>query len=75
MKLQDKKRNEKAHKNEKVENYYSYDDSVVKNMAFIPFTNVHYKMEKPITAYMILFFRKGSDKILVDDTELKKERF
>ena len=41
MKLQEKKRKEKAHKNEKAENYYSYADSIGKNMAFIPFTNVY----------------------------------
>lgn len=33
MKLQEKKRAEKAHKNEKAENYYSYADSVGKNLA------------------------------------------
>ena len=46
MKLQEKKRGEKAHKNEKAENYYSYADSVGKNLAFLPFTKVYYKMEK-----------------------------
>ena len=44
MKLQEKKRKEKAHKNEKAKNYYSYADSIGKNMAFIPFTNVYYKI-------------------------------
>jgi predicted small lipoprotein YifL len=52
MKLQDKKRKEKAHKNEKAENYYSYADSIGKNMAFIPFTKVYYKLEKPIGTIM-----------------------
>ena len=47
MKLQEKKRAEVAHKNEKAENYYSYADSIGKNMAFLPFTKVYYKMEKP----------------------------
>src|SRR3954470_13744549 len=47
MKLQEKKRGESAHKNEKAENYYSYADSIGKNLAFLPFTKVYYKMEKP----------------------------
>lgn len=46
LKLQEKKRNEKAHKNEAAQNYYSYADSIGKNLAFLPFTKVHYKMEK-----------------------------
>ena len=46
IKLQEKKRNEKAHKNEAAENYYSYADSIGKNLAFLPFTKVYYKMEK-----------------------------
>src|SRR6188768_3228456 len=45
MKLQEKKRGDSAHKNEKAENYYSYADSVGKNLAFLPFTKVFYKME------------------------------
>ncbi|WP_369753693.1 hypothetical protein AB3G34_05370 [Flavobacterium sp. WC2409] len=59
MKLQDKKRKEKAHKNEKAENYYSYADSIGKNMAFIPFTNVYYKMVKPPVFTSFLRFIKG----------------
>ena len=60
MKLQDKKRKEKAHKNEKAENYYSYADSIGKNMSFIPFTNVYYKLEKPISSCLV-FFSKNNE--------------
>ena len=35
MKLQEKKRKEKAHKNELAQNYYSYADSIGKNLAYI----------------------------------------
>ena len=56
MKLQTKKREEKAHKNEKAENYYSYADTIGKNLAFIPFTNVFYKMEKPTILKDLLYF-------------------
>lgn len=71
MKLQDKKRKEKAHKNEKAENYYSYADSIGKNMAFIPFTNVYYKMVKPLNGGLILNFKKNSDSVLVDNLVMK----
>ncbi|MEP7094923.1 MAG: hypothetical protein ABI793_12770 [Flavobacterium sp.] len=59
IKLQEKKRAEKAHKNEKAENYYSYADSVGKNLAFLPFTKVYYKMDKPSTIYSFLHFKKN----------------
>ena len=60
MKLQEKKRNEVAHKNELAENYYSYADSIGKNMAFLPFTKVYYKMEKPKYG-VVVFFDKTND--------------
>jgi hypothetical protein len=59
MKLQEKKRAEKAHKNEKAENYYSYADSVGKNLAFLPFTKVHYKMEIANNRSQLYFKKKG----------------
>jgi hypothetical protein len=55
MQLQQKKREEKAHKNEAAQNYYSYADTICKNMAFIPFTEVYYKMEKPKTGLIVFF--------------------
>ena len=60
MKLQEKKRTEVAHKNELAENYYSYADSIGKNMAFLPFTKVYYKMEKPKFGVFI-FFDKNNE--------------
>ena len=59
MKLQNKKREEKAHKNEKAQNYYSYADVVGKNLAFIPFTDVFYKLEKPNSG-VVMFFKKNN---------------
>lgn len=70
MKLQDKKREEKAHKNEKAENYYAYADSIGKNMSFIPFTSVYYKMEKPFSGNPRISFYK--DKIQVNDFLVSK---
>ena len=69
MKLQKKKREEKAHKNEKAENYYSYADTIGKNLAFIPFTNVFYKMEKPIGT--VIYFNKNNE-ILIENIIVKK---
>ena len=72
IKLQQKKRDDKAHKNEKAENYYSYADTIGKNLAFIPFTNVYYKMEKPIGT--IIFFKKNNE-IVIENKVYKKENF
>jgi hypothetical protein len=60
MKLQQKKREEKDHVNEKAENYYSYADSVGKNFAFLPFTEVYYKIEKPTFGVLIYFAKNDS---------------
>jgi len=72
IKLQEKKRAEKAHKNEKAENYYSYADSIGKNMAFLPFTKVYYKMEKPSRENFVFYFRKGKEYVLMGNKEIKK---
>lgn len=45
-KLQNKK-DKSAHKKEASENYYTYTDTVKKNLAFLPFTQIRYKLEKP----------------------------
>lgn len=71
MKLQEKKRAEKAHKNEKAENYYSYADSIGKNMAFLPFTKVYYKTEKPTQGTFVFYFRKGKEQVLMGNKEIK----
>ena len=41
--LQDKKRNAKMHKNEAAKNYYTCNDSSIKNLGFIEFTDVIYQ--------------------------------
>lgn len=70
MKLQEKKRNS-AHKNELAENYYSYADSIGKNMAFLPFTMVLYKMEKPKLGVNVYFDK--NNRILVEGKEIRNE--
>jgi hypothetical protein len=71
MKLQEKKRSEVSHKNELAENYFSYADSIGKNMAFLPFTKVYYKLEKPKLG-LIVFFDKHNN-ILVNNVAVKRE--
>lgn len=73
MKLQEKKRSEVAHKNELAENYFSYADSIGKNLAFLPFTKVYYKIGKPRGSDMIIRFKKSNDLVLVDDDEIQKK--
>ncbi|TDE28541.1 hypothetical protein E0I61_11680 [Flavobacterium ranwuense] len=72
MKLQQRKREEKAHKNEKAENYYSYADTIGKNVAFIPFTNVYYRIDKPLSGGFIFYFKKDSDLVLINNIQIKK---
>lgn len=45
-KLQAKK-DKSAHKSATSENYFTYTDTVKKNLAFMPFTHIRYKLEKP----------------------------
>lgn len=71
MKLQEKKRKEKAHKNELAQNYYSYADSIGKNLAFLPFTDVYYKLGKPKSGVVVYFAENNT--ILVDAVVVKKE--
>ncbi|WP_291129192.1 hypothetical protein [Flavobacterium sp. UBA7682] len=46
IKLQAKKEGS-SHKKETSENYFTYTDTVKKNLAFMPFTQITYKLEKP----------------------------
>lgn len=72
MKLQDKKRKEKEHKNEKAENYYSYADTVKENLAFLPFTKVYYTIGKPKNDDFVISFKKGSDMVWLNGKAVKK---
>jgi len=71
IKMQEKKRNEKMHQNEESENYYSYADSIGKNLAFLPFTKVFYKMEKPTEGSFVLYFKKGKKQVFMANQEIK----
>lgn len=71
IKMQEKKRTEKMHQNEESENYYSYADSIGKNLAFLPFTKVFYKMEKPTPGSFVVYFRKGKQQVFMGNQEIK----
>lgn len=71
IKMQEKKRNEKMHQNEESENYYSYADSIGKNLAFLPFTKVFYKMEKPGRENFVVYFRKGKKQVFMGNKEIQ----
>lgn len=72
MKLQDKKRKDKAHQNEKAENYYSYADSIGKNMAFVPFTKINYSIGKPKSNDFVISFKKAHDLVWLNGRAVKK---
>lgn len=71
MKLQDKKRKDSDHKNEMAQNYYTYMDSIKMNLAFLPFTEVYYKLEQP--KYGIEVFFNKNNEIFVKDSIVKRE--
>ena len=73
MKQQQRKREEKEHRNELAQNYYSYADSIGKNLAFIAFTNVYYKIEKPKNGIVVFFAKDG--KIKINDEWVSRDDF
>ena len=71
IKMQTKKESS-MHKSETSENYFSYSDSIHKKLAFVSFTNVIFKIEKPKKGINILF---SKNKILVDSIPFNQEKF
>ncbi|RAJ13272.1 hypothetical protein [Olleya aquimaris] len=51
IKLQDKKRNATMHKNKNARNYYTCNDTSIKNLGFIDFTETDYIQESPFDYY------------------------
>ncbi|WP_333601073.1 hypothetical protein [Flavobacterium sp.] len=58
-KLQNKK-DGSVHKSETSENYFTYTDTTKKSMAFLPFTKVRYKFEKPDNNLSIITFDENN---------------
>jgi hypothetical protein len=71
IKMQEKKSGS-MHNNAESQNYFSYSDSIQKKLAFVPFTNVVYKLEKPKSGINVYF---SKNRILVDSIEFTKEKF
>lgn len=65
MKMQAKKE-KSMHKSETSENYFSYADSLHKKLSFVSFTNMTYKIEKPMYSFIVFFSKKNE--VFVDGT-------
>ncbi|WP_439153172.1 hypothetical protein [Winogradskyella sp.] len=86
--LQDKKRNAEMHKNEEAKNYFTCNDTSIKNLGFIEFTNVNYVIDidtytnnEPVNTNIrtiYIHFLK-SDVFIIDDffegKQIKSEGF
>lgn len=70
IKLQAKKEGS-AHKSAASENYFSYSDSIQKQLAFIPFTKLTFTLEQPKYGVNIYFAKNST--VFVNAMEVKKE--
>lgn len=66
------KKEASAHKDSTSQNYYSYSNTKKKQLAFVPFTKMNYKLVKPKSGVNI-YFSEG--KIMVDTKEFEKQKF
>lgn len=69
-KLQTKKASS-MHKSETSENYFTYTDTVKKTMAFLPFTKVKFKLEKP-DFNVVYFYLDRNDLVHFKDQVFSK---
>lgn len=69
IKMQAKKSGS-MHNNAESQNYFSYSDSIHKKLAFVPFTKVVYKLDKPKSGVNVYF---SKNRILVDSVEVKRD--
>jgi biopolymer transport protein ExbD len=70
IKLQAKKEGS-AHKSATSENYFSYSDSIQKQLAFIPFTKLTFTLEQPKYGVNIYFAKNST--VFVNAIEVEKE--
>ncbi|GEC79409.1 hypothetical protein [Flavobacterium aquatile] len=66
------KKEASAHKDSTSQNYYSYSNIKKKQLAFVPFTKMNYKLEKPKSGRTIYF---SKNQIFVDNVSFEKEKF
>lgn len=71
QKLQAKKE-KSSHKNEDSENYFTYMDSIKKSLAFLPFANVEFVLEKPNLELNVIYFL-ANGKVIFNNKELSKQ--
>ena len=71
--LQDKKRNAKMHKNEAAKNYYTCNDTSIKNLGFIEFTDINYIEETNPKNNSIIAIN-GLNDITIQHQDLKLPR-
>lgn len=71
--LQDKKRNAKMHKNEAAKNYYTCNDTSIKNLGFIEFTDINYIEETNPKNNSIIAINSLND-ITIQHQDLKLPR-
>ena len=64
LQFMQEKRKKGMHTNDKAENYFSYADRIGKNLAFLPFTKVAYKLGMPDYGVLIVFSKNGTMKVL-----------
>ncbi len=66
QKLKDKKYADKAHSDDK-EVFFSYADTLHKNLAFFPFQYIDYQFKRPETTKNVLYFNGSNDLFLEDE--------
>lgn len=66
------KKEASAHKDSTSQNFYSYSNIKKKQLAFVPFTKMNYKLEKPKSGSAIYF---SKNQIVVDNVPFEKEKF
>lgn len=71
IKLQEKKIKKKSDEDLPKDNFYSYADSIGKNLAFLPFTNTIYKTEKPKQGIVVYFAK--NNQVLVNNIPVNRD--
>ncbi len=69
QKLKDKKYAEKAHSDDK-EVFFSYADTLHKNLAFFPFQYIDYEFKRPQSTENVLYFN-GSNHLFLQDEQVQ----
>lgn len=71
IKLQEKKRKKTKGEIASTQNYYSYADSIGKNLAFLNFTNVQYHLKRPSEGIVVFIDKKN--RLFVNDSLMERK--